>query len=73
MAESIAMKTTGVAEVRNHIEVNSSIGSLDEGYLEELEPLELGGRAPFKPIENTGQPLPDGGDTPLFSDDAIIE
>lgn len=73
MAESIAMKTTGVVEVRNHIEVNSSIGSLDEGYLEELEPLELGGRAPFKPIENTGQPLPDGGDTPLFSDDAIIE
>ncbi len=69
LAESIAINTGGVREVRNTIRVGSDVEGGDV-FLDVLEPLEM---PELEPLEAGGAVIPTSGDTPLFSEGARID
>jgi osmotically-inducible protein OsmY len=69
LAESIAINTGGVREVRNMIDVRSDVSGGDI-YLDVLEPVE---GLDLEPLEAGSGVEPTSGDTPLFSEGARID
>lgn len=69
LAESIAINTSGVTEVRNTIYVRSDVAG-EDGYLDVLEVIET---PDLEPLDAGIVPRPASGDTPLFSEGARID